>query len=113
MATDYSAIQNELEKFQNAVYGEEIRSSLISSIKQCYSDMEKGKLIQVSKFSSMTEKNCIYVYVGSEPAHKDEYGHWFYYDAEADVFVSGGSMGGTSELTIEGSLFSLVYGSNF
>lgn len=113
MAVDTTAIKPYLNKINSAVYGEEVRSSIHDAIVQCYSDMEKGKIIQVSKYANMTDKNCVYLYIGSETEYEEYYGDWFYYDTTEKKFVSGGSMGGSSELTIEGTLYSLVYGANF
>ena len=113
MSVDYAAIKPYLNKITSAVYGEEVRSSIHDAIQQCYTDMEKGKIKQVSKYENMIDKNCVYLYIGSESEYKEAYGYWFYYDEEQKKFVPGGSMGGSSELTIEGTLFALVYGSNF
>ncbi len=106
-------IDQYLNKIKSAKYGEEVRGSIHDAISQCYTDMEKGKIITVSKFANMTDRNCVYLYIGTESDHTEDYGHWFYYDETQSKFVSGGSMGGTSELTIEGTLYALTYGENF
>ena len=91
--SDYSDIQQELDDFENAVYGEEVRGSMVSAIKKIHDIASTGggsAPTPVSHASDMTDTSKIYLYTGAESGYNT--GHIYYYDGSA--WVDGGQYGG-------------------
>ena len=93
-----SAISGFINTIQNAVYGEQVRSAIVSAIEQCYSDVENPSL-QTDAFSAaieeayadgfldiqekstiagMTNQKIIYRYTGNEAGYVN--GALYYYN---------------------------------
>lgn len=84
-----SAISGYISQIQNAVYGEQVRSAIISALEACYSDVENPDLqseafitaineayasgildiTEVTQVSQMTNENIIYRYMGTETGY--------------------------------------------
>lgn len=103
-----SAISGFINSIRNAVYGEQVRSAIISALEQCYSDVNAPSLqteafataldaayaggildIQtVTQISSMTNQNIIYRYNGTEAGKQKGL---YYYSALSSSWVLIGS----------------------
>ena len=59
-----AAIDNYLETLRTAVYGEEVRSAIISAIQQCYTDAAAGVIPQVS-FTELDSGTRVTITVGT------------------------------------------------
>lgn len=84
-----SAISGYINQIQNAVHGEQVRSSIVNALLACYSDVENPDLqsaafqaaieaayqdgilniIEVTQVSQMTNENIIYRYMGTQAGY--------------------------------------------
>lgn len=103
-----SAISGFINQIQNAVYGEQVRSAIISALQACYSDVENPDLqsaafqtaieaayqdgildiITVTSFNDMTNQNIIYRYNGTAAGKQKGL---YYYSALSSSWVFIGS----------------------
>lgn len=101
-----SAISGYINQIQNAVYGEQVRSAIVSALEACYSDVENPDLqseafitaineayasgildiTEVTLVSQMTNENIIYRYMGTETGYIAN--TLYYYDGSAWVPIA-------------------------
>ena len=103
-----SAISGYISQIQNAVYGEQVRSAIVSALEACYSDVENPDLqsaafleaineayesgildiTEVTQVSQMTNENIIYRYMGTQAGYTAN--TLYYYNGSAWVPIGSG-----------------------
>lgn len=103
-----SAISGYISQIQNAVYGEQVRSAIVSALEACYSDVENPDLqsaafleaineayesgildiTEVTNVSQMTNENIIYRYMGTQAGYTAN--TLYYYNGTAWVPIGSG-----------------------
>ena len=103
-----SAISGYISQIQNAVYGEQVRSAIVSALEACYSDVENPDLqsaafqaaieaayedgildiTEVTQVSQMTNENIIYRYMGTQAGYMAN--TLYYYNGSAWVPLGSG-----------------------